>query len=74
VRQLARTCESHGVPLKAAALQFPFRHPAVTSVLTGVRSTVELDDNASLLQLPIPEAMWHELYSSGLLSSTNDEH
>jgi D-threo-aldose 1-dehydrogenase len=74
VRQLARTCESHGVPLKAAALQFPFRHPAVTSVLTGVRSSVELDDNASLLQLPIPEAMWHELYSSGLLSSTSDEH
>jgi D-threo-aldose 1-dehydrogenase len=74
VRQLARTCESHGVPLKAAALQFPVRHPAVTSVLTGVRSSVELDDNASLLQLPIPEAMWHELYSSGLLSSTNDEH
>jgi hypothetical protein len=39
-----------------------------------VRSSVELDDNASLLQLPIPEAMWHELYSSGLLSSTSDEH
>ena len=73
VRQLARTCESHGVPLKAAALQFPFRHPAVTSVLTGVRSTVELDDNASLLQLPVPEAMWQELYSSGLLSSPRDE-
>jgi D-threo-aldose 1-dehydrogenase len=73
VRQLARICESHGVPLKAAALQFPFRHPAVTSVLTGVRSTVELDDNASLLQLPVPEAMWQELYSSGLLSSPRDE-
>ena len=73
VRQLARICESHGVALKAAALQFPFRHPAVTSVLTGVRSTAELDDNASLLQVPVPEAMWQELYSAGLLSPPSDE-
>jgi hypothetical protein len=34
----------------------------------------ELDDNASLLQQPIPEAMWHELYSSGLLSSPRDQN
>jgi len=67
VRELARICESHGVPLKAAALQFPFRHPAVTSVLAGVRSTVELEENASLLQLAVPEAMWQELSSAGLL-------
>ncbi len=73
VRRLARTCESHGVALKAAALQFPLRHPAVTSVLTGVRSTAELDDNARLLQVPVPEAMWQELYSTGLLSPPRDE-
>jgi len=73
VRHLARICESHGVPLKAAALQFPLRHPAVTSVLAGVRSTAELDDNVSLLQLPVPEAMWQELHSCGLLSTPRDE-
>ena len=59
VRQLARICGSHGVPLKAAALQFPFRHPAVTSVLTGVRSTAELDDNASLLRPVAETRLYH---------------
>ena len=29
---LHRVCESHGVPLPAAALQFPLLHPAVAAV------------------------------------------
>ncbi len=67
VRRLASVCDRHGVPLKAAAAQFPFGHPAVSSVLMGVRSTAELDDNLAMLAFPIPADLWAELRSEGLL-------
>ncbi len=37
VHRLEAVCETHGVPLSAAALQFPFVHPAVVSVLPARR-------------------------------------
>ncbi|MGI8332463.1 aldo/keto reductase [Actinomadura scrupuli] len=54
-------CEAHGVPLRAAALQFPLRHPAVTAVLAGCRSPEEVDDNVEMFRRPVPEALWAEL-------------
>src|SRR5437588_61807 len=66
-RSLAAVCERHGVPLKAAAIQFPFGHPAVTTVLAGSRSVPELDENARLLEWPIPAALWAELKAEHLL-------
>jgi aryl-alcohol dehydrogenase-like predicted oxidoreductase len=67
VRRIQMVCARHGVPLKAAAIQFPFGHPAVTSVLTGVRSVAELDENARMLRLPIPADLWAELHAERLL-------
>src|SRR5438128_55215 len=61
VRELEATCARHGVPLAAAALQFPLRHPAVTSLLLGARSPAELDDSLDLLELEIPDELWAEL-------------
>lgn len=58
---LAGICREHGVPLRAAALQFPLTHPAVTSVLVGCRSPAEVADNAALFALPVPGALWAEL-------------
>jgi D-threo-aldose 1-dehydrogenase len=58
---LRSVCEQHGVPLTAAALQFPLRHPAVVSVLTGVRSMAEIEANVASFSRPIPEALWGEL-------------
>jgi D-threo-aldose 1-dehydrogenase len=58
---LLRTCDRHGVPLRAAALQFPLRHPAVTSVLVGARSAEEFDDCLSQLDVDVPAALWKEL-------------
>jgi D-threo-aldose 1-dehydrogenase len=55
------TCERHGVDVKAAALQFPLRHPAVASVLTGCRSVAELEENVRLFNAPIPDEVWTEL-------------
>ena len=54
-------CQRHGVELKAAALQFPLRHPAVTSVLTGCRSVSEVEDNVSMFQAAVPDELWDEL-------------
>jgi aryl-alcohol dehydrogenase-like predicted oxidoreductase len=60
-RELAATCARWGVPLKAAALQFPLRHPAVESVLVGCRTAAEVDEDLALLRVPIPAALWDEL-------------
>jgi len=59
--RLKDICEQHGVPLRAAALQFPQRHPAVKSVLVGVRSPEEVRDCAEMARVPIPEALWAEV-------------
>jgi len=67
-RRLSEVCQCHGVPLKAAALQFPIAHPRVAAVLTGVRSRAELDENARLFDLPIPGELWRELKAEGLLA------
>lgn len=60
-QRLAAACDRHDVPLKAAALQFPFRHPAVACVLTGARSRAELTENLALLDVEVPEPLWAEL-------------
>ncbi len=60
-RALQAACLRHDVPLAAAALQFPLRHPAVTLVLPGARSAAEIDADVDLLAHPIPEALWSEL-------------
>jgi len=61
VARLEEICAGHGVPLRAAALRFPLRHPAVASVLVGCRSAAEVDDNADLFERDIPDALWDEL-------------
>jgi D-threo-aldose 1-dehydrogenase len=60
-RELAATCERWHVPLKAAALQFPLRHPAVESILVGCRTAPEVDEDLALLDVPIPAGLWAEL-------------
>jgi D-threo-aldose 1-dehydrogenase len=60
-RALQRICASHGVPLAAAALRFPGRHPAVTRVLMGPGNRGELAANTRHWQLDIPDALWEEL-------------
>jgi D-threo-aldose 1-dehydrogenase len=66
-RQLATLCDSHNIPLKAAALQFPLAHPAVRTVLSGARTAQELAENLAMFQVEIPAAFWAELRQSGLL-------
>ena len=65
--RLESVCRRHGVPLAAAAIQFPLGHPAVQSVLVGARSAREMADDVALFRRPIPADLWEELKSSGLL-------
>ncbi|GLQ94937.1 aldo/keto reductase [Dyella acidisoli] len=60
---LARTRTDVG----AAALQFPLAHPAVASVVCGLRSIAEVDQAAARLQASIPAEAWHALHDAGLL-------
>jgi D-threo-aldose 1-dehydrogenase len=60
-------CDSHRVPLVAAALQFPLAHPAVAAVLPGPRNVEEFEADVNLLRYPIPPALWADLRSAGLL-------
>ena len=67
--RLAEVCARHRTPLRAAALAFPFGHPAVTSVLVGARSAAEVTDAVACFERPVPEALWAELVATGLLPS-----
>ncbi|HZN14276.1 MAG TPA: aldo/keto reductase [Acidimicrobiales bacterium] len=58
---IAAICADHDVPLRAAALQFPLRHPAVTRVLTGARTAAEITQNVADFQRPIPDELWTAL-------------
>jgi D-threo-aldose 1-dehydrogenase len=67
-QRLAAVCERHGVSLKTAAAQFPLAHPAVVSVIAGVRSIDHLDEYAELYRTAIPAALWDELRAQRLLA------
>ncbi|HEX3636805.1 MAG TPA: aldo/keto reductase [Paraburkholderia sp.] len=69
VARLEAVCRVHGVPLAAAALQFPYAHSAVATVLTGARSADELRENAASFEQPIPADLWSALRDKGLLDS-----
>jgi D-threo-aldose 1-dehydrogenase len=69
VKKIRAICESHRVPLVAAALQFPLAHPAVAAILPGPRDVDEFETNAQLLQYPIPPALWADLRDAELLHS-----
>jgi D-threo-aldose 1-dehydrogenase len=64
---MGAVCERHGVPLKAAAIQFPLGHPAVATVVVGARSVAEIEENAAMFTHPIPDELWSELKAEELL-------
>lgn len=65
--KMEQICLSHGVPLAAAAMQYPARHPVVSSVLIGARTADEVNTNCDLYELPIPEDLWSDLIAEQLL-------
>jgi D-threo-aldose 1-dehydrogenase len=67
VEAIRAVCDRHGVPLAAAALQFPLAHPAVAAIIPGPRNAEEFRANLGLLRHPIPAALWQELRAAKLL-------
>jgi D-threo-aldose 1-dehydrogenase len=65
--RLADVCDRHGVPLAAAAIQFPLRHPAVATVLVGARSAAEVEEDVRLFRWDVPEELWADLRATGLI-------
>jgi D-threo-aldose 1-dehydrogenase len=66
--RLAAICARHGVPLRAAAVQFPLAHPAVVSVVAGVRRIDHLEEYPALMTEPIPADLWDELRHEGRIA------
>jgi D-threo-aldose 1-dehydrogenase len=64
---LQQICLNYGVPLRSAALQFPFRHKAVANVIVAARDEKQLEDNLTMFHTPIPNELWAALSASGLL-------
>ncbi|MDX6532333.1 MAG: D-threo-aldose 1-dehydrogenase, partial [Gaiellales bacterium] len=67
VRRMSATCARYGIPLRAAAVQFPLAHPAVRSVIAGVRRIEQLEEYPELLRAPIPADLWADLRAEGLI-------
>ena len=68
-RRIEEVCQRHEVAIAAAALQFPLAHPAVASVVTGMRSASEVSANLAHCRAAIPTAFWEELKHEGLLAT-----
>ncbi|MCP3723969.1 aldo/keto reductase [Paraburkholderia sp. CNPSo 3272] len=69
VQRLTDLCGRFNVPLPAAALQFPFAHPAVVSCVIGARSVAQLQQNIAWLEQPIPAQYWRALIDDGLIAA-----
>ena len=65
-QRIRRLCESHGVDPRAAALQYPLRHPAVAAVIPGVWTLDEVATNLDLFAEDVPAALWQDLAAAGL--------
>ena len=59
-RRIAAVGEKYGVSLPQAALAFPGRHSAVTSVLIAAASPAEIRADAALVRKPVPERFWND--------------
>ena len=67
VQRLDEICSAHNVPLPAAALQFPLAHPVVKSTIPGPRTTRELQQIIDWWGSAIPDSLWSDLKTAGLL-------
>ncbi len=60
-------CAEFGIPLAAAALQFPLAHPAVASVIPGIGNVRRIDQTLNLFATEIPDDFWSALTERDLI-------
>jgi len=70
VAAIETICVEEGVPLRAAALQFPLAHPSVDLVLAGAQTIRQWDDTRAHLRHSIGASFWQRLRTAGLLPAS----
>lgn len=60
-RDIADVCAGFGVELPAAALQWPLRNPAISTVVVGTARPDAVAQNIKRFITPIPDGLWLEL-------------
>lgn len=68
--EIEAVCTRHGVPMAAAALQYPARSGHVVSTLIGTSKPASLLRNIEQFTSSLPEALWDELRSLSPFCST----
>ena len=66
-RALGVVADEFGIPLPAAALQFPLGDEIVCSVIPGPRDKGELDQIVTWFKTPIPTEFWSTLKAKNLI-------
>ncbi|GAA1059965.1 aldo/keto reductase [Agromyces bracchium] len=64
---IADVCEEFGLTLPEAAVAFPLRHPAVVSVVVGMRTADQVVGTVDRYGAEIPEGFWQALSDRGLV-------
>ena len=69
VRKIEEVCDSHNTPIAAAALKFPLYHELVVNVIPGMGSRRRVMQTMDLYKTDIPDQLWSDLRTEGLLHS-----
>ena len=65
--RIADIADGYGVTVPQLAVQFPLRHPAVSTVVLGAEPPEQITRNAGLADAAVPQELWAELEDAGLL-------
>jgi D-threo-aldose 1-dehydrogenase len=60
-RRLASACEAAGTTLPHAAMRFPLQHPAVPTLVVGMRTAEHARTNVEWADRPAPAGLWDAL-------------
>jgi aryl-alcohol dehydrogenase-like predicted oxidoreductase len=66
--RIAVVCEEFGVDLPTAAAAFARHHPAVASVVVGLRTPAQVTDLVNRWRRVVPDGLWTALHEQGLLT------
>ena len=61
--------ERHGVPLKAAALQFVLANPALRAVIPGASRPERIVEDVDAFNTVIPASFWDEMRAEQLVAA-----
>lgn len=70
VGRMEAQCDHFGIPLAAAALQFPLAHPQIAAIIPGLADKSQVDRALACLAQDIPDSFWKSLQSDGLIHSS----